>query len=43
MHFSDVQFDAATTAALHPSIKQHRFGAALKAGADVPPGGGGRS
>lgn len=39
-HFSDVQFDAATTAALHPSIKQDSFGAALQAGADVPLGGG---
>jgi outer membrane protein len=34
--FSDVQFDAATTAALHPSIKKSSFGAALQAGVDVP-------
>jgi outer membrane protein len=34
--FSDVQFDAATTAALHPSIKHSSFGAALQAGVDVP-------
>jgi outer membrane protein len=34
--FSDVQFDAATTAALHPSIKHNSFGAALQAGVDVP-------
>lgn len=34
--FSDVQFDAATTAALHPSIKKNSFGAALQAGIDVP-------
>lgn len=38
--FSDVQFDAATTAALHPSIKKNSFGAALQAGIDVPVGGG---
>ena len=34
--FSDVRFDAATTVALHPSIKQNSFGAALQAGVDVP-------
>jgi len=39
-HFSDVQFDAATTAALHPSIKKDSFGLALQAGVDVPVGGG---
>jgi len=39
-HFSDVQFDAATTAALHPSIKKDSFGAALQAGVDIPVGGG---
>ncbi|HEY8975264.1 MAG TPA: OmpW family outer membrane protein [Burkholderiaceae bacterium] len=39
-HFSDVQFDAATTAALHPSIKKDSFGAALQAGLDVPVGRG---
>ncbi|HEY9026795.1 MAG TPA: OmpW family outer membrane protein [Burkholderiaceae bacterium] len=39
-HFSDVQFDAATTTALHPSIKKDSFGAALQAGLDVPVGGG---
>ena len=37
--FSDVQFDAATTAALHPSIKKNSVGAALQAGIDVPVGG----
>jgi outer membrane protein len=39
-HFSDVQFDAATTAALHPSIKSNSFGLALQGGLDVPVGGG---
>ena len=39
-HFSDVQFDAATTQALHPSIKKDSFGAELQAGVDVPLGGG---
>jgi len=39
-HFSDVRFDAATTTALHPSIKKDSFGAALQAGLDVPVGGG---
>ncbi|HEY9024912.1 MAG TPA: OmpW family outer membrane protein, partial [Burkholderiaceae bacterium] len=39
-HFSDVQFDAATTTALHPSIKKDSFGAALQAGMDIPVGGG---
>ena len=39
-HFSDVQFDAATTQALHPSIKSNSFGAALQAGVDVPLSGG---
>jgi outer membrane protein len=39
-HFSDVQFDAATTTALHPSIKNNSFGAALQAGLDVPFAGG---
>jgi outer membrane protein len=34
--FSDVHFDAATTAALHPSIKRNSFGPALQAGVDVP-------
>lgn len=34
--FSDVRFDAATTTALHPSIKRNSFGAALQAGVDVP-------
>ena len=34
--FSDVRFDAATTTALHPSIKHNSFGAALQAGVDVP-------
>lgn len=34
--FSDVRFDAATTTALHPSIKRDSFGAALQAGVDVP-------
>jgi outer membrane protein len=38
--FSDVQFDAATTAALHPSIKRNSFGAALQAGVDIPVGSG---
>jgi len=35
-HFSDVHFDAATTQALHPSIKKDSFGAALQVGVDVP-------
>ncbi len=39
-HFSDVQFDAATTTVLHPSIGKDSFGLALQAGADVPMGGG---
>jgi outer membrane protein len=39
-HFSDVRFDAATTTALHPSIKKDSFGAALQAGVDLPVGGG---
>jgi outer membrane protein len=39
-HFSDVQFDAATTQALHPSVKSNSFGAALQAGIDVPLAGG---
>ncbi len=39
-HFSDVSFDAATTTALHPSIKKDSFGAALQAGVDVPVGAG---
>jgi outer membrane protein len=39
-HFSDVQFDEATTTALHPSIKKDSFGLALQAGVDVPVGGG---
>ncbi len=39
-HFSDVQFDAATTQALHPSIKKDSFGLALQVGADLPVGGG---
>lgn len=39
-HFSDVHFDATTTAALHPSIKKDSFGPALQAGVDVPVGGG---
>jgi outer membrane protein len=39
-HFSDVQFDAATTAALHPTIEKDSFGASLQAGADFPLGGG---
>jgi len=39
-HFSDVQFDAATTQALHPSIKKDSFGAALQAGIDIPLSGG---
>jgi len=39
-HFSDVHFDDATTTALHPSIKQNSFGAALQAGVDVPVGDG---
>ena len=34
--FSDVRFDAATTAALHPSLKKNSFGPALQAGLDVP-------
>jgi outer membrane protein len=34
--FSDVHFDDAVTAALHPSIKQNSFGAALQAGVDIP-------
>jgi len=34
--FSDVQFDSATTTALHPSIKRNSFGLALQAGVDVP-------
>jgi len=34
--FSDVRFDAATTTALHPSIKHNSFGAALQVGVDVP-------
>ena len=38
--FSDVSFDAATTAALHPSVKKNSFGAAFQAGVDVPLGGG---
>jgi len=39
-HFSDVRFDAATTQALHPSIRKDSFGAALQAGVDFPlPGG----
>jgi outer membrane protein len=38
--FSDVQFDAATTAALHPTIKRNSFGAALQAGVDIPVGSG---
>jgi outer membrane protein len=33
--FSAVRFDAATTAALHPSIKHNSFGPALQAGVDV--------
>jgi outer membrane protein len=39
-HFSDVRFDAATTEALHPSVKSNSFGAALQGGVDVPLGGG---
>ncbi len=39
-HFSDVHFDAATTQALQPSIKNNSFGAALQAGVDVPLAGG---
>ena len=39
-HFSDVSFNAATTQALHPSIKNNSFGPALQAGFDVPVGGG---
>ena len=38
--FSSVSFDAATTAALHPSIKKNSFGLSLQAGVDVPVGGG---
>ncbi len=38
--FSSVTFDAATTAALQPSIKKNSFGLALQAGLDVPVGGG---
>ncbi len=34
--FSDVRFNAATTAALQPSIKKNSFGPALQAGVDVP-------
>jgi outer membrane protein len=34
--FSNVQFDAATTAALHPSVKKNSFGASLQAGVDIP-------
>jgi len=34
--FSDVHFDDATTAALHPSIRKNSFGPALQAGVDVP-------
>lgn len=39
-HFSDVSFDATTTAALHPSIKSNSFGLAAQVGADVPLGDG---
>lgn len=39
-HFSDVHFDAATTAALQPSIKRNSVGLALQAGVDLPLGGG---
>lgn len=39
-HFSDVHFDAATTAALSPTIKTNSVGLALQAGVDVPVGGG---
>lgn len=39
-HFSDVSFDAATQAALQPSIKKDSFGAAAQVGLDVPLGQG---
>lgn len=39
-HFSDVRFDAATTAALNPSIKRNSVGLALQAGVDWPFAGG---
>jgi outer membrane protein len=38
--FSDVSFDPAVDAALHPSIKKSSTGLALQVGVDIPVGGG---
>lgn len=39
-HISDVQWDPAVDAALHPTVKKDSFGLAAQVGADIPVGGG---